>query len=80
MGILFSVIIGAVAGWLAGRIMKGSSYGLLLNIVLGIIGGYVGSLVFGLLGLESTNIVGRLVTSTVGAVLLILLARALRKN
>ena len=77
---LISVLIGAVAGWLAGQIMKGSGYGLLLNIILGIIGGFVGNLVFGILGLAPTHILGRIICATVGAVLLIVLARALQKK
>ena len=77
--ILVSVLIGAVAGWLASQIMKGSSYGLLMNIVLGIVGGFVGNLAFGLLGLETTNILGRIISATVGAILLIAIVRAIRK-
>ena len=77
MGVLISVLIGAVAGWLAGQIMKGSGYGLLLNILLGIVGGFVGNLVFGALGLESTNVLGRIICATVGAVVLIFLVRAI---
>ena len=79
MGILLSLLIGAVAGWLAGRIMKGSSYGLLMNILLGIVGGYVGSWAFGVLGFQSTSLLGELISATVGAILLILLVRAIRK-
>ena len=79
MGILISVLIGAVAGWLAGQLMKGSGYGLLVNILLGIIGGFVGNLVFGVLGLEPTNLIGRIICATVGAVLVIVVARAVRK-
>lgn len=79
MGILWSLLIGAVAGWLAGQIMKGEGYGLGINIILGIVGGLVGGLVFGLLGLATTNIIGQLICATAGAVLVIMLARALRK-
>lgn len=79
MGILWSILIGGVAGWLAGQIMKGQGYGLGINIILGIVGGLVGGWVFSLFGLATTNIVGQLICATVGAILLILLARALRK-
>lgn len=79
MGILWSLIVGGVAGWLAGQLMKGGGYGLLVNIVLGLLGGFVGNLVFGVLGLDATNLIGRILCATVGAVLLIVLARALRK-
>lgn len=79
MGILVSLLVGGVAGWLAGRIMKGQGYGLLVNIILGIVGGFVGSLVFGLLGLDATNIIGRIICATVGAILVVVVARAIRK-
>lgn len=79
MDVIWSLIVGGLAGWLAGQFMKGRGYGLLINILLGLLGGFVGGLVFGLLGLETTNLLGRIICSTVGAVLLIVLARAIRK-
>jgi uncharacterized membrane protein YeaQ/YmgE (transglycosylase-associated protein family) len=79
MGIIWSLIVGGVAGWLAGQFMKGSGYGLLVNMLLGLLGGFVGNLVFGLLGLDATNLIGRIICATVGAVLIIALARAVRK-
>lgn len=79
MGIIWSLIVGGVAGWLSGQFMKGSGYGLLVNILLGLLGGFVGDLVFGLLGLDATNLIGRIICATVGAVLIIVLARAVRK-
>lgn len=79
MGLLWSLIIGGVAGWLAGRIMKGEGYGVIMNILLGIVGGLVGGWVFSLLGLATTSMIGQLICATVGAVLLIVLVRALRK-
>lgn len=79
MGILIALLVGGVAGWLAGLIMKGQGYGLLVNIILGILGGFVGSMVFGLLGLDATNIIGRIICATVGAVLVVAVARAVRK-
>jgi uncharacterized membrane protein YeaQ/YmgE (transglycosylase-associated protein family) len=79
MGIFWSLVVGGVAGWLAGRIMKGEGYGVLMNIVLGMVGGVVGGLVFGLLGLAPTSMIGQLVMALVGSVVLIALVRALRK-
>ncbi len=79
MGIIWSIIIGGVAGWLAGQIMKSTGNGVLVNILLGIIGGMVGGFAFDLLGLSAHGLIGQLVTATVGAILLILLARAIRK-
>jgi uncharacterized membrane protein YeaQ/YmgE (transglycosylase-associated protein family) len=79
MGLFWSLVVGGVAGWLAGRIMKGEGYGVLMNIVLGMVGGVVGGLVFGLLGLAPTSMIGQLVMALVGSVVLIALVRALRK-
>lgn len=76
---IWSIIIGGLAGWLAGLIMKGQGYGVLVNILLGIVGGLVGGWVFALLGIAATNLIGQLICATVGAVLLIVLARKLRK-
>ena len=51
MAILIWLLVGLVAGWLAGRVMKGGGYGVLVDIVLGILGGFVGGWLFGLLGI-----------------------------
>ena len=80
MSFLYFIIIGGVAGWLAGRIMQGGGFGVLINIVLGIIGGVVGGWVFGLLGLSSGDgLIGSLITSLVGAVLILYVARLIKK-
>ncbi|MBS1546589.1 MAG: GlsB/YeaQ/YmgE family stress response membrane protein [Bacteroidetes bacterium] len=79
MGLIWSLIIGGVAGWLAGRIMKGQGYGLVVNIILGLVGGLFGGWIFDILGLAATSIIGQLICATAGAILLILLVRALRK-
>jgi uncharacterized membrane protein YeaQ/YmgE (transglycosylase-associated protein family) len=49
-GLIWAVIVGLIAGWLAGKVMKGGGYGVLMDIVLGIVGGVIGRFVFGLLG------------------------------
>jgi uncharacterized membrane protein YeaQ/YmgE (transglycosylase-associated protein family) len=78
MGILIAVIIGAVAGWLAGVIMKSNTGGVLFNIILGIVGGFVGHWLFQALNVSTEpSILGELITATVGAVILILIARIL---
>lgn len=79
MHLLWSLIIGGVAGWLASQIMKSAGNGVFVNIILGIIGGLVGGWVFGILGLAAFGLIGRLIVATVGAVILIALARAIRK-
>jgi uncharacterized membrane protein YeaQ/YmgE (transglycosylase-associated protein family) len=79
-GLIMSVVIGLIAGWLAGKVMKGGGYGILMDIVLGIAGGVVGRLVFGLLGLYSGSLIGAIVVSFVGAVILIWVVRQLKRS
>jgi uncharacterized membrane protein YeaQ/YmgE (transglycosylase-associated protein family) len=80
MGLLYSLLIGAVAGWLAGNIMRGGGFGLLINIILGIIGGLVGNWVFGLLGISvSDGVVGDLITGGIGAVIILFIASLFKK-
>lgn len=76
---VWSLIIGGIAGWSAGLIMKGQGYGVLVHILLGIVGGLVGGWVFALLGIAATNLIGQLICATLGAVLLIVLVRKLKK-
>lgn len=80
MNILIFLIVGAIAGWLAGQIVKGGNYGLGMNIVIGVVGAVIGGLVFGLLGLSAHNIIGSIITATVGAVILLWVAPRLFKR
>jgi uncharacterized membrane protein YeaQ/YmgE (transglycosylase-associated protein family) len=74
------LVIGAIAGWLAGVIVKGYGFGLVGNIVVGILGAVFGGWLFGVLGLGlSLGIVGTILGATVGAVLLLLLVRFVRR-
>ncbi|MEP7129343.1 MAG: GlsB/YeaQ/YmgE family stress response membrane protein, partial [Chitinophagales bacterium] len=75
------ILIGAVCGWLAGNIMKGSGFGLLGNIVVGIIGGVVGGWLFSMLGISSSSgLIGSMVTAVVGAVALIFVVGLVSKK
>ena len=79
-GLIWSIIVGGIAGWLAGLVMKGGGYGILGNIVIGIIGGLIGGWVFGLLGLGAGGgLIGGILVSFVGAVILIYLARLIKR-
>jgi uncharacterized membrane protein YeaQ/YmgE (transglycosylase-associated protein family) len=73
------MIIGIAAGWLAGQIMKGGGFGLAGDLVVGVIGALLGGFLFGLLGITSAGLFGSLVTATIGAIVLILLLRLLRR-
>lgn len=80
MSFIYFIIIGGVAGWLAGKIMKGGGFGLVMNIVLGIIGSMVGGWVFGFFGISTDGgMIGSLVTALVGAVLILYVARLIKK-
>jgi uncharacterized membrane protein YeaQ/YmgE (transglycosylase-associated protein family) len=81
MDFIWFLLIGGLAGWIAGAIMKGGGFGILGDIVVGIVGGLVGGFLFRLLGLSSDgSLLGALVTSVVGAIVLIALVRALKKS
>ena len=71
MGFIWSIIIGILAGFIAGKIMKGSGFGLILNPIVGVVGGLLGGWIFTLLGLGVNGIIGHLVMSTIGAVVLL---------
>lgn len=80
MGFIWFIIIGIIAGYAAGKIMRGGGFGLLVNLILGIIGGVLGGWVFGLLGIFAGGIIGSLITSTVGAILLLWIASIFNRN
>jgi len=74
------LIIGAIAGWLAGVVMKGRGFGLLGDIVIGIVGAFLGSFLLGLLGIAFYGLFGVLLTAFIGAVVLLLVARLIKKS
>jgi uncharacterized membrane protein YeaQ/YmgE (transglycosylase-associated protein family) len=81
MGWLWWIIIGAIAGWLAGKIMRGGGFGLLINILVGIGGAIIGGWIFGMLGLSTGGgIIGSLITALVGAVLLLWVISLFKKK
>jgi uncharacterized membrane protein YeaQ/YmgE (transglycosylase-associated protein family) len=78
-GLIWWIIVGLVAGWAAGKIMKGSGYGVLMDIVLGIVGAVVGGLLLGIIGVHGEGLIGSIVVAIFGAVFLIWLSRRLKK-
>lgn len=78
---LYSIIVGLIAGWLAGQVMRGSGYGILIDILLGLVGGVIGGWLFGALGVfPGGGIIGSILVSFVGAVILVALSRAIRRG
>lgn len=69
--LLLFLLIGLAAGFLAGKIMKGSGFGPLWDIIIGVVGSLIGGLLFSLVGLSATGIIGQLIAATVGALLLL---------
>jgi len=80
MDILWFILIGIAAGWLAGQFMKGGGYGILGDLVVGVIGGVLGGLLFRMFGVQTTSLLGSLITATVGAVVLIFLVRLIGRR
>jgi uncharacterized membrane protein YeaQ/YmgE (transglycosylase-associated protein family) len=78
MYLVWQIVIGILAGFLAGKIMQGRGFGILVDLLLGIVGSVIGGFVFGILGLYSAGLVGQLVVATVGAMLLLFLVRQLK--
>jgi len=73
MNFLWFCLIGLCAGWLAGVLTKGGGFGLFGNLIVGVIGALLGGLLFGALGIQSSTLLGALITATVGAVVLLFL-------
>lgn len=79
-GLLVWLAIGAIAGWLAGIVVKGYGFGLVGNIVVGIFGAIFGGWLFGLVGVASASgILGQILGATIGAVILLFLIRLVRR-
>ncbi len=81
MAVIVTLLIGAVAGWLAGVVVVGGGFGLLGNILVGIAGAFIAALLFPRLGLGLTlggGLVGAIVTSALGAIVLLLIVNLLR--
>ena len=77
--LLLFLLIGLIAGWLAGVVIKGGGYGIIGDIVLGILGSFVGGFLFSLLGLGASGLVGSIVVAFVGAIVLIFVMRTLTR-
>ncbi|MBT3880111.1 MAG: GlsB/YeaQ/YmgE family stress response membrane protein [Candidatus Scalindua sp.] len=71
MNFILFLIIGAISGSIAGRVMKGRGFGFIGNLVVGIIGAFIGGFVFGLLGIATYGLIGALISSLAGAIILL---------
>ena len=78
MGFLYFIIVGLVAGFLAGQVMKGGGFGLVGDIIVGILGAVIGGWLFGTMGLGG-GMIGSIIVATVGAIILIFLVRLVKR-
>ncbi len=78
VAILIFLLIGAIAGWLAGQVMKGKGYGLVGNILMGVIGSVVGGFIFDALNIGGGDLIWQIISATVGAIVVIWVARRIR--
>jgi uncharacterized membrane protein YeaQ/YmgE (transglycosylase-associated protein family) len=80
MGFLTWIIVGLIAGWLAGQVMKGGGYGVLVDIILGLLGGLLGGWLFGQLGIGAGGgMVGSIIVAFIGAVILVGITRLIKR-
>ena len=78
-GIIVILFVGLIAGWLAGKIVRGTGFGIIGDILVGIAGALIASLLFPRLGIHlGTGIVSEIIYSAIGAILLLLIVRLVR--
>lgn len=78
--ILIWILVGAIAGWLAGLVVRGFGFGLIGNIIVGIIGAFLGGWLFGVLGVAiGAGIINTIFTAFIGAVVLLLIVRVIKR-
>jgi len=80
MALLYILLVGAVAGWIAGFLMKGGGFGIIGNIIIGIIGSFVGNWVLGVLEVSiGSGVIGDIATGAIGAVLILFVVGLLKR-
>ncbi len=74
LGFLWTLFLGGIAGWIAGRLM-GTEGSVVRNVILGLVGGVVGSIVLGVIGIHGSGLIGGTIVSVVGACILIWISK-----
>jgi uncharacterized membrane protein YeaQ/YmgE (transglycosylase-associated protein family) len=77
--LIILLIIGAIAGWLAGQVVKGYGFGLIGNIVVGVVGAYIGQWLFPALGFWGADLIGLIISATLGAIILLVVIGLIRR-
>jgi uncharacterized membrane protein YeaQ/YmgE (transglycosylase-associated protein family) len=78
-GIIWWIIVGLIAGWAAGKIMKGGGYGVIADIILGILGAIIGGWIISFLGIGGGGLIWSILVAILGAIILIWITRILRR-
>lgn len=78
--IIIFLLIGAVSGWLASKLMKGGGFGLIVNIIVGVIGGFLGGWLMSLVGIQKAGLLWELIVSVIGAVVLLFIISLFKKK
>ncbi len=79
--ILVILLVGLVAGWLAGHIVRGTGYGLVADICIGIVGALIGSWLLQKLGIHiGSGVIAAIISATIGAVLLLIVLRLFKRG
>ncbi|HUA14535.1 MAG TPA: GlsB/YeaQ/YmgE family stress response membrane protein [Verrucomicrobiae bacterium] len=79
IALIWWIVAGLIAGWAAGKIMKGGGYGPVMDILLGIVGGIVGGALLSVVGIHSEGMIGSILVAIFGAVVLIWISRMIKK-
>jgi uncharacterized membrane protein YeaQ/YmgE (transglycosylase-associated protein family) len=77
--LVWFLLVGLIAGWLAGKVMRGGGFGIIGDMIVGVIGALLGGWLFGLLGIAAGGLIGAIITAFVGAVILIWLLRLIKR-
>jgi uncharacterized membrane protein YeaQ/YmgE (transglycosylase-associated protein family) len=79
MGIIWFLLIGLIAGWIASTLMRGGGYGIVGDIVVGVVGALIGGFLFDLLGISTYGLLGSIVMAVIGAMIFIAILRTLKR-
>lgn len=80
MNFIYFILIGALAGWTSGKLIKGESFGLLGNIIVGIVGGVLGGWIFNQMGISEPNLIYDLAAAVVGSVVFLLVIGLIKRK
>jgi uncharacterized membrane protein YeaQ/YmgE (transglycosylase-associated protein family) len=80
MDLVYALLIGLVSGWLAGKIRGGEGYGILGNMIIGVVGSVIGHFLVGVLGFDAKSLLAKIITATLGALVLLAVANAIGKS